>query len=47
MGAWLGEALQANQGEVLDDYCYVTSALKTLHSKSHIITFVIWLKQNK
>ena len=30
---------QANQGEVLNNCCYITSALETLCSKSHVITF--------
>ena len=30
-----------DQGEVLDDYCYVTSALGTFCSESHIITPVL------
>ena len=32
---------QTNQNEVLDDCCYVTSALKTLRSEGHVITIVI------
>ena len=38
---------QADQGEVPDDYCHVTSASGTLCSKSHVIILkILPLKQN-
>ena len=38
---------QADQGEVLDNYCHVTSALKTLRSEDHVIilNFLIMEKE--
>ena len=35
--------IQADQGEVLDDYYYMTSTLETFCSKSHIITIASFL----
>ena len=32
---------QTDQGEVLDDYCHVTSASGTLHSEGHVITIML------
>lgn len=37
---------QADSGKVLDDYCYITSVLRTLHSKNHFITIKIVNKDN-
>ena len=34
-----GSRSQTDQGEVLDDYCHVTSAPGTLRSEGHVITF--------
>ena len=42
-----GSGSETDQGEGLDDCCYVTSALGTLCSESHIITFLQLSKISK